>query len=135
MWGWGGGEGVFFEIIFQMAARHVPIHVAPDECATKCTRCRMLLTVLHLSRRVHHFQLSLPPHHMINHRRRPLVHQVRQLRQGDMRLRQIPHVHNSHIMKVLERALGYCGRLYPEERDSLQHSPDNQRSAIHCNNT
>ena len=51
----------------QMAARHMPIHIALNDSATKRARRRMLLSVLHFSRLAHLLQFPLPPHHMVDH--------------------------------------------------------------------
>ena len=87
---------------FQVAACQMPIHIAPDQGATKRTRRRLFLSIFHFRRLAHLLPTPVvATAYMVNHRRRPFVYQIRQPRHGDMGLRQITHVHNSHIMKVL----------------------------------
>ena len=48
----------------QVAACHMPVHIAPDHGATKLARRRLFLPVLHPGRLFQLFQLWLSPHHM-----------------------------------------------------------------------
>ena len=64
----------------QVAACHMPVHIAPDHGAAKLTRRRLFLPVLHPGRLFHLLQLWLSPPHVRNHRRRPSARQLRQLR-------------------------------------------------------
>ena len=57
----------------QVVACHMSIHIAPDQGATKLTRRRLFLSVLHPRRLAHLLQLRLSPPHVVNYCRRPFV--------------------------------------------------------------
>ena len=51
----------------QVTACHMPIHITPDQGATKLTRRRLFLSVLHPGCLAHLLQLRLSPPHVVNY--------------------------------------------------------------------
>ena len=84
----------------QIICRHMAVHITLYPLPTVRTISRLGVSESFLGRRAHSIQFVLEPHHIPEYSHWPLEPEQRKVVQGHRRFWQVPHIHDTCVVKV-----------------------------------